>query len=72
MEQETHSLFEQIAYKTSQQLLEFESAITILSKVNARHAKTNEEQAQLLLEQEEKINQLLNIEASILDKNSER
>lgn len=65
-------LFEKIAYVPSQQLLEYESAITILSQVNARHAKRNEEQAQLLLEQEEKINQLLNLEASILEKNLER
>lgn len=72
LQEDALSLFEQIAYMPSQQLLEYESAITILSQVNTRQAKRNEEQAQLLLEQEEKINQLLNLEASILEKNLER
>ncbi|MBT0587553.1 hypothetical protein [Alteromonas oceanisediminis] len=61
-----------IAYKPSQQLLEYESAITILSEVNARQQGQIKEQAQLLLENEEKVNQLLNVEASILEKNAER
>lgn len=65
-------LLEELAYKPSQQLLEYESAITILSRVNSRQSVSLDEQARLLQEQENKINQLLKIEADALEQNPER
>jgi hypothetical protein len=56
----------------SQQLLEYESAITILSRVNTRQSLRIEEQAQKLLEQESKLIQLLRIEAEALEHTPER
>ncbi|MDM7859955.1 hypothetical protein QTP81_05025 [Alteromonas sp. ASW11-36] len=65
-------LLRELAYEPSQQLLEYESAISILSEVNTRQTKRIEEQAQLLQEQEEKLNQLLSIEAKILENTLEQ
>ncbi len=65
-------LFYQIAYIPSQKLLEYESAITVLSQVNTRQQSQMKEQAQLLQEQAEKLNQLLKIEEAILEKSAER
>lgn len=66
------NLLEQLAYLPSQQLLEYESAITILSRVNTRQSLRIEEQAQKLLEQESKLIQLLRIEAEALEHTPER
>ena len=66
------NLLEQLAYLPSQQLLEYESAITILSRVNTRQSLRMEEQAQKLLEQESKLIQLLRIEAEALEHTPER
>ncbi|WP_124916890.1 hypothetical protein [Alteromonas flava] len=65
-------LLHELAYIPSQKLLEYESAITVLSQVNTRQNQQIKEQAQLLQEQAEKLDQLLNIEAAILEKSSER
>ena len=61
-------------FQTSQELLELESALVTLSKINANQSNRVEEQ-QLLIEQQKgqierqksQIEQLLNIEASIMD-----
>ncbi|MFT5283282.1 MAG: hypothetical protein ACI94Z_002120 [Yoonia sp.] len=65
-----------IIFQPSQQLLELESAITILSKVNNRQEKTIvAQEIQLLLKnteienQREQVKQLLDIEASMVNKN---
>jgi len=65
-----------LIYQPSQQLLELESAITILSKVNTRQEKTITAQAVQLIEKNEEIEnqrkqveQLLDIEASMVNQN---
>jgi hypothetical protein len=65
-----------LIYQPSQQLLELESAITILSKVNNRQAKTIVAQEIQLLQknkeiekQREQVKQLLDIEASMVNQN---
>jgi hypothetical protein len=65
-----------LIFQPSQQLLELESAITILSKVNNRQEKTIvAQEIQLLLKnteienQREQVKQLLDIEASMVNKN---
>ncbi|MGQ8366700.1 hypothetical protein [Glaciecola sp. 1036] len=70
---------ETIIYKPSQQMLEMESAITILSKVNARQEKeldslnsTLEKRKVELEKQREQVEQLLKIEANMVDQNSEQ
>jgi hypothetical protein len=69
-------VLEIIVFQHSQQLLELESAITILSQVNSRQAKTitaQEVQIQEKNEQIEKqrkqVEQLLDIEASMVNEN---
>jgi predicted small lipoprotein YifL/uncharacterized coiled-coil protein SlyX len=65
-----------LIFQPSQQLLELESAITILSKVNARQEKTITAQEIQLLEknkeiekQRKQVEQLLDIEASMVNQN---
>ena len=65
-----------IVYVNSKQLLEFESAITILSQVNARQQRSLAEIKSALLEREEQIqiqqsqiDQLLKIEADLIKNN---
>jgi predicted small lipoprotein YifL len=65
-----------LIYQPSQQLLELESAITILSKLNSRQAKTIAAQEIQLLQknkeiekQREQVKQLLDIEASMVNQN---
>lgn len=62
------TILDSIAVEPSQKLLEYESAITLMSEVNSRQAQRVKEQASLLEEQERTINQLLSIEASIIEK----
>jgi hypothetical protein len=71
-------LLDILFYQANQQLLELESAITILSRVNARQSKALENQEALLDEKDVTINtqkrqveQLLNIEASLVNKERE-
>lgn len=65
-----------LIFQPSQQLLELESAITILSKVNGRQEKTITEQEIQLTEknqeienQRKQVEQLLDIEASMVNQN---
>lgn len=65
-----------LIFQPSQQLLELESAITILSKVNGRQEKTIADQEIQLAEKDQEIEnqrkqvqQLLDIEASMVNKN---
>lgn len=64
-----------LVYKPSQELLEFESALTILSQINTSHSREIAEQRQQLQdqqqrlqEQQQQIDQLLKIEASMMEK----
>ena len=69
---EFEKLLLNLAYAPSQKLLEYESAVTVLSQVNTRQKKLLDEQAQILLEQQEKLNQLLKIESTILENATEQ
>lgn len=69
-------VLEIMIFQPSQQLLELESAITILSKVNGRQEKTITEQEIQLVEknqeienQRKQVEQLLDIEASMVNQN---
>ncbi|PKG99111.1 hypothetical protein [Paraglaciecola sp. MB-3u-78] len=53
-------------YHPSQDLLELESALVTLSKINTQQSFKIEEQQMLLKKQQNQIDQLLNIEASII------
>jgi hypothetical protein len=53
-------------YHPSQDLLEMESALVTLSKINTHQSSNIEEQQTLLNKQQSQIEQLLNIEASIM------
>jgi hypothetical protein len=53
-------------YNPSQGLLEMESALVTLSKINTHQSSNIEEQQLLLNKQQSQIDQLLNIEASII------
>lgn len=54
-------------YQPSQVLLEAESALVTLSKINGAQSTRIEEQQELIVEQRSQIEQLLKIEASIMD-----
>ena len=54
--------------ESSQERLEFESALAILTRLNAQQAKTLEEQELKLKEQQLQLEQLLKIEASMVEK----
>ena len=54
-------------YHPSQDLLEMESALVTLSKINTHQSFNIEEQQLLLNKQQNQIDQLLNIEASIME-----
>jgi hypothetical protein len=53
-------------YHTSQDLLEIESALVTLSKINTHQSLHSEDQQILLNKQKIQIDQLLNIKASII------
>ena len=57
-----------LVYHPSQQLLEFESALTILTRINTNQAKEIEAQENRIKEQQQQIEQLLKIEASMMEK----
>lgn len=54
-------------YQPSQELLESESALVTLSKINGAQSNRIEEQQELIDQQRSQIEQLLKIEASIMD-----
>jgi hypothetical protein len=54
-------------YRPSQDLLEMESALVTLSKINTHQSSSIDEQKALLDKQQSQIDQLLNIEASIME-----
>ena len=58
-------------YYPSQGLLEMESALVTLSKINTHQSFNIEEQQLLLNKQQSQIDQLLNIEASIMESTEE-
>jgi hypothetical protein len=69
-------LLNDIIFEHSKQLLEFESAITILSKVNARQVKTIHdlqisltERDERLQKQKDQVEQLLRIETDLVEQN---
>jgi hypothetical protein len=71
---EMRELFSVAVFQTSQELLELESALVTLSKINTNQSNRVEEQQQLIEQQQNQIErqknqieQLLNIEASIMD-----
>lgn len=73
-----NSLLLGLIYKNSQQLLELESAITVLSRVNVQQArKINKLEKRLgkseeeILKQQEQVDQLLKIELDISKKNKQ-
>lgn len=57
-----------LVYKPSQEMLEFESALTILTRINTNQSKQLDAQQEQLLEQQQQIEQLLKIEASMMEK----
>ncbi|MDO6691657.1 hypothetical protein Q4574_00110 [Aliiglaciecola sp. 3_MG-2023] len=61
-------LFFVLVYRPSQELLEFESALTILTRMNTNQSKELDVQQQKLFEQQQQIDQLLKIEASMMEK----
>ncbi|MFT4938221.1 MAG: hypothetical protein ACI88A_001245 [Paraglaciecola sp.] len=71
---EMRTLLTVTVFQTSQELLELESALVALSKINSNQSNRVEEQQQLIEQQQNQIErqksqieQLLNIEASIMD-----
>ncbi|MDT0594644.1 hypothetical protein [Glaciecola petra] len=69
-------LLKSIVYNNSQQLLEYESAITLISRVNVRQEKTIQDlQIQLqeredrLQKQQDQVEQLLKIESDLIEQN---
>lgn len=57
-----------IVHNPSQQLLEFESALTVLTRMNTNQSKEIEAQQDTIKEQQQQIEQLLKIEASMMEK----
>lgn len=61
-----------ILYQPNQELLEFESALAALSKVNSGQSRTIEDQQKKLEQQQLQLEQLLKIEASMANKTQEK
>lgn len=57
-----------LVYQPSQQVLEFESALAILTRINASQAAEMEAKRAQLLEQQQQLEELLKIEASMMEK----
>lgn len=69
-------LLQSIVYNNSQQLLEFESAITIISRVNVRQERTIQdlqiqlqERDEAIQKQQDQVEQLLKIESDLIEQN---
>ena len=67
LSQQMHRFILVALYHPSQDLLELESALVTLSKINTHQSFNIEEQQILLNKQQSQIDQLLNIEASIME-----
>ena len=65
---ETNEWLNVIVHHPSQQLLEFESALTILTRMNTNQGKEIEALQDTIKEQQRQIEQLLKIEASMMKK----
>lgn len=65
---ESKNLLNLAVYDPSQQMLEFESALTILTRINTNQSKEIDAQKETLKEQQQQIEQLLKIEASMMEK----
>ena len=65
------SLLAVVVYKPSQEMLEFESALTVLSRINTNQSKQLDRQSERLAEQQKQIELLLKIEASMMEKKEE-
>lgn len=61
-----------VVYQPNQELLEFESALATLTKVNSGQSRTIEDQQKRLEQQQRQLEQLLKIEASMADKTQEK
>lgn len=66
LQEPMQKLLRLLVYQPSQELLEFESALAILTRLNASQANEIEAQRQRLDEQQQQIEQLLKIEASMM------
>ncbi len=55
-------------YQPSQERLEYESALTILTRINTNQSKSLDAQQEQLNEQQQQIEKLLKIEASMMEK----
>jgi desulfoferrodoxin (superoxide reductase-like protein) len=64
-------ILEQLIYLPSQELLEFESALAILTRVNGNQLQEMEQQKALLLQRQQQIDEFLKIEASMMEKREE-
>jgi hypothetical protein len=64
-------ILEQLIYLPSQELLEFESALAILTRVNGNQLLEMEQQKALLLQRQQQIDEFLKIEASMMEKREE-
>lgn len=60
------NLIKVLVYNPSQELLEFESALIILTRINTNQSKELDAQTDRLQEQQQQIEQLLKIEASMM------
>ena len=68
----TQQLFDALLLQPSQSILEFESALAILTRINGQQAKSVAEQKQQLEKQRMQIEQFLKIEASIIQAAEEK
>lgn len=66
-----NAVLEQLIYLPSQELLEYESALAILTRVNANQLQELEQQKALLLQQQQQIDAFLKIEASMIEESEE-
>ena len=66
---EARLIVDTVLTQPNTQLLEFESAISLLSRVNSRQASTIENLKAELQAQQKKVEELLQIEATLMDKN---
>lgn len=64
---ELRQLLQVILYQPSQSQLEYESALAVMSRINSQHSNTIEQQNNTIRQQQDQLDQLLNIEASMLD-----
>lgn len=65
---EMREILNVLVYGPSQEILEFESALTVLSRLNTEQLKELEKQKYQLEEKQQQIDQLLKIEASMMEK----